>query len=264
MPAALIAPVQRQRGVKPPAGTQLNRGHPLAQGMKFCFPLNENGGRPLDLVAGRNLTSLPTWTSSRWGPAIDVNITGSGTAAYGIQNPLGILPAAAPFAVFALLDFGDASVGTSGAVYACVNPPGGSPRFAMNYETFSNANLGVTKSAVVDMACGTAPPSGKSAVLWQFEADRSGTTCVNGAISVNSNTAAFDTAGSGAQYGTVGRDDSKYRIAALYHWHRNLTRTEMLMLNDDPFCMIGERPTRSAAVGSVVHAWHTSVVKVWV
>ena len=37
---------------QPPAGTQLDRSHPLAQGLVFFAPLNEGGGDAVDLVTG--------------------------------------------------------------------------------------------------------------------------------------------------------------------------------------------------------------------
>lgn len=253
------------RGIKPPPGAQLNRGHPLAQGMVLCFPFNEAGGRPIDLVAGRSLTTKPTWVNSRWGPALDVDSAGSGF--YAISNPVGLNPPNPfrPWAGFALLDFGDRSTGTASAVLDFVFPPNGSHRFTFNYEVSSNANLGASKSTVVDMAAGTAPPAGKAAVTWQFASDTSLITCVDGAITTNSNTTAFATNGDGSSYAVIGRDSAKFRIAALYMWHRRLlSADEMLLLNTDPFCMIGTHPNRGLSLGGgTPAAWHTSLVKVW-
>lgn len=52
---------------KPPLGAQLNRSHPLAQGLVGCWLLSENGGnRALSATGANNGTLLdgPTWVAS--------------------------------------------------------------------------------------------------------------------------------------------------------------------------------------------------------
>lgn len=59
---------------KPPIGSQINWGHPLAQGLTACFLLNEGGGQQItDLVSGANnptVTGSFSWSNSFMGPVI--------------------------------------------------------------------------------------------------------------------------------------------------------------------------------------------------
>ncbi len=51
---------------KPPAGSQIDWSHSLAQGLAVCFLLNENGGSQVfDIVGGLSmpLTGTPAWSS---------------------------------------------------------------------------------------------------------------------------------------------------------------------------------------------------------
>ena len=65
--------LRRSYTIKPPPGTQINWGHPLARGLVGCWLFNENGGlRAIDL-AGNNhgiLTNGPLWVPGRNGIAL--------------------------------------------------------------------------------------------------------------------------------------------------------------------------------------------------
>lgn len=62
---------------KPPAGVQLDRGHPLAQGLVFLVPFNEGAGVPRDLVRGLAgaPAGAPTWGGSTHGVAVKRSAT---------------------------------------------------------------------------------------------------------------------------------------------------------------------------------------------
>ncbi len=59
---------------KPPLGTPINWGHPLAQGLVGCWLMNEGGGLYAFDSSGRNnkgaLTNLPLWYPGKSGTAL--------------------------------------------------------------------------------------------------------------------------------------------------------------------------------------------------
>ncbi len=57
---------------KPPVGVQLDRGHPLAQGLNTLLVLNEGVSGPVDLVRGGagTLIGSASWVQSDFGPAV--------------------------------------------------------------------------------------------------------------------------------------------------------------------------------------------------
>ena len=62
--------------LKPPKGAMLNRGHPLARGLKGCWLMNEGGGTIVNDLSGNGNTGIlsgtaPTWIAGSEGPAID-------------------------------------------------------------------------------------------------------------------------------------------------------------------------------------------------
>lgn len=61
---------------KPPLGSQLDRGHPLAAGLASYLLLNEGGGGPRDLAnpgGGWTVTGAPPWVSGRPGPGLKLD-----------------------------------------------------------------------------------------------------------------------------------------------------------------------------------------------
>lgn len=69
--------------VKPPAGVQIDRGHPLAQGLVSLWPVNEGGGGILQDVAGENpirLQGSPQWQPGQLGPDFQCSSSQYGVA----------------------------------------------------------------------------------------------------------------------------------------------------------------------------------------
>ncbi len=71
---------------KPPVGTQINFGHPLANGLSAAYVLNEGGG-PVYEAAGRGalgaIAGSPTWNFGSLGQQIGSFTTGSGYIDFG-------------------------------------------------------------------------------------------------------------------------------------------------------------------------------------
>mgnify|MGYP003516291928 FL=1 len=63
-----------------PSFPQLNRSHPLAQGLIGCFPLAEGGGPVRNLVTGESyaLTGGGAWTGGPSGYILDCNANDRG------------------------------------------------------------------------------------------------------------------------------------------------------------------------------------------
>lgn len=62
-----MARLPRRWGVtKPPPGSQINWGHPLALGLVDCVLFNEQGGRPRELATGETLADVAT--GAIWSP----------------------------------------------------------------------------------------------------------------------------------------------------------------------------------------------------
>lgn len=62
--------------LKPPVGTQLDRGHPLAFGLRGAWLLNEGGQRLVNLADGRPSSTAvgsPAWRQGPSGPALQIN-----------------------------------------------------------------------------------------------------------------------------------------------------------------------------------------------
>jgi hypothetical protein len=65
---------------KPPAGTPIDWGHPLTQGLVVCVPFNEGrGSRAMDLASGRllTLTTGAVWEARAAGAGVRCNATGA-------------------------------------------------------------------------------------------------------------------------------------------------------------------------------------------
>jgi hypothetical protein len=61
----------RPNTVKPPPGVQVNRGHPLAAGLKCLLTFSQGAGSPIDIVRNRVAarSGSPGWAVDRGGPA---------------------------------------------------------------------------------------------------------------------------------------------------------------------------------------------------
>src|SRR2546421_50667 len=80
--------------MKPPVGTQINFGHPLAKGLVGCWLFNEFGGKLVSNGLFRNHgtlsgATLPSWSTGPTGPAL----TFDGSSSYvdvGSDSVLGL------------------------------------------------------------------------------------------------------------------------------------------------------------------------------
>lgn len=80
----------------PPVGAQINRAHPLANGLLSCWLFNENGGGVVNDCASVNsgiFTVAPIWSASGHGPSLKFD--GSTTYVTTLSSPLN--PSTQPF-----------------------------------------------------------------------------------------------------------------------------------------------------------------------
>ncbi|MDB5349179.1 MAG: hypothetical protein JWN86_426 [Planctomycetota bacterium] len=80
---------------KPLVGAQINRTHPLSQGLMRQFLFAEGGGTALaDLVGGRNLatSNAPPWGNSPYGPKLTYNGTNQQATGNDAGLPTGTNP----------------------------------------------------------------------------------------------------------------------------------------------------------------------------
>ena len=66
---------------KPPLGSRIDTGHPLAQGLVACWLFNEGGGTLVRDITGNGNdatpdTGTPTWTPTTEGIAVDLDSFG--------------------------------------------------------------------------------------------------------------------------------------------------------------------------------------------
>jgi hypothetical protein len=87
---AVIAPINiAPQIMKPPLGRQLNRAHPLANGLVACWLFNEGvGGKVADLSGNKNdgaLAGNASWVAGKFGSAIDLD--GVDGTKISVSNP---------------------------------------------------------------------------------------------------------------------------------------------------------------------------------
>lgn len=89
-----MARLNRSWGLtKPPPGTQVNRGHPLAHGLISAVPLNEGAGKPTDVAQNLTLgigsfTTMPAWGMTQMGPGLVFTKTTSDGVKIGLVNSI--------------------------------------------------------------------------------------------------------------------------------------------------------------------------------
>lgn len=221
--------------VKPPPGTTINYGHPIAQGLSLCFLFNEGSGVPSDLVSGHQLTTVPTWVKNRYGGGIR-----STSGGYQTTNASRWGPVAVPFSTFALIsDFLGSA--TYASIVTSTNPPSGRPRFSHDIsEWFNSGKVGMTKAAVTNDPSALVAPTGTTPIGWATRRDLKTDVYVGAVAGQCTNTSGFNTGGSGAIDGKICDDNGTktFTTSVLYFWKRWLPANDMLALVADPYCFL--------------------------
>jgi hypothetical protein len=233
MPGVLL---RQSPSSKPPIGSQVNWGHPLARGLSYCAPLNEGGGHATDLVSGNYGGGAVGWTTS---------VAGRGTAGsgYGSTAPTVGNP---PFTVAALVVvYGVPSSGYSNLI-ANVNFVSGSNNQGFDLQmqpttdTWSGVAWKVFANTVNEnnqvIANDPSPPLGVPLLYVGTYDGAAGSLYRNGRL-IGSASASYLTPANPLVYG--GDVPAASAVTHFgYVWNRILTLGEMARLLVEPFGML--------------------------
>jgi len=236
--------------LKPPKGAMLNRGHPLARGLKGCWLMNEGGGTIVnDMSRNGGVIQLaaaaasPTWSACDLGPALSfdggdyaiqsfetspLDITGSLTIVTYV-NPsslTGYPTVVSKWGASGNKQFKLAAALNNGAPYIDISPNGSGDVYRAGASNLTvgawNQLAGVYNStaATLDIY--------KNGVL------------SNGGLTGTVTTSIFS---SSARICVGASDDASFsnkysgKIGYVYIYNRALTPTDIMNLYRSPFCM---------------------------
>lgn len=233
---------------KPPAGSLLRRGHPLANGLMLAWVFDQQGGtNSPDMAGGRpgtlvNFPTVPTWTTGPRGRSLSFDGTDDvvRTVAPAWVYPLTVaalvrpssLPAESRIAGFAESANNNAQLGigilSTGAIKAADEGSSGA-------ETNATSAAGLVAAGDWCLIAGVY--SGVSLrTVWLNGTQRaSNTTTRTGTLTQVDRFAAGRRDRSSPVHPFAGLID------AVYWWNRALTATDQEMLAGDPFCMFRRR-----------------------
>ena len=141
--------LRRSYTAKPPLGSQINQGHPLAQGLVGCWMMNEGGGNLILDLTNRSKTSI---TTPLWKPSgLLVNSSTTYPSFVGSYSPGGLnltvflqfTPIGAPIVGSHCLWIGGNNV-TAGFPYIRLQTDGLFHLLKSRQASIANANVGYT------------------------------------------------------------------------------------------------------------------------
>lgn len=219
--------------LKPPAGTLLDRSHPLTRGLVFFAPFNEGAGTPLDLISGTRAT-MPVigWGPTRYGAAYD-QAGGTGGTYVRWTNVMATANTAWTMAVILRVRAQD----SNGVMIASIGP-------GTKYYQISSANDLLASNGVITLSPTLTFADGRDRMVVMSNDGSTSRAYINGTLYGTASEASA--MGSGAktwQYGAWSADgwDLDGRIAAGWVWDRVLSATEVRELSQRPFDMMMPR-----------------------
>jgi len=244
--AVLIRP-RSWGAVKPPPGSSINWGLPLAQGLYLCFPMNEQGGAPRDLVRGLQTVATPGAGSVGWAPmggrrtvGMGARNTGVGYWSLGAEGsaPLTSMPTTACTVMLARHTVAQAGndcafgIGTDSA-HECLAYISFAGTVYWDYGGGAGANrVSVGGLSLADDT-------------WAFVAGLRGSMIVqNGVVRASQGTAisrmvGTETFGIGNGGGSsTNNAGNENRYGFFYMWSRELSLTEIQWLHAEPFALL--------------------------
>lgn len=224
--AGLLLPRGSWGEQKPPVGTQLDRGHPLAQGLIGAWLFNEGGGRaPQNAATARPLpTARTVLYSPRGGGGLNINGTGA------FWGPSSLLTEGPPYTIVAWHTV--RAVGTNQNVVA-FSLGGGAPFQGFTIDTTGSLNYYDAISGSV--AGPTAIVGRRYSQIVAADTTTARRYYVNGKPF---GTATGSFSGGTDQFGvgswTSGSDAAFVDLHGLYLYRRALSPTEIRALHDAP------------------------------
>jgi hypothetical protein len=246
--------IKRWGSTKPPASTQLDRSHPLANRLVGCWPMNEGGGRKITNLVTKNDATL---VNNGWAGAP----TFDGSTSYGVTSNIDLSP------------YRKITVAWRMWWNAFANDDA----LAMELSANVNANYGAflvnPNSSNLGFGCGTVTPAGytvptyarPSAKQWHHYAMTIDMTKTSAAVDLyvdgilqTPTDRTYDAApsgnfanqplylmsrGGGALFGNG-------RMEALGIWGRMLTANEIADMNAKPFELLQPTRIRAYSIGT--------------
>lgn len=222
----------RKRGnFKPPAGVQVDWGHPVASGMIECFLLNEGGGFPVNIAIPvyKTNSNSGTWVSYTPGTGLNNNFFTSNQ--WVIANST---------LNYAAADF------TFRALWLPNNYTGGFTDTFMKgneFRIFIDTNGDISLVALGGTDGGSLTTGMTTGKVWDFVLTRAGSTCtgyVNGISKgtfSNGNTTIqtvnFQYTGDGGR-GSIG----DMKIFEHQFWNRALDAAQVQQIYENPYCFL--------------------------
>ncbi len=235
---------------KPPLGVQINRGHPLAQGLIGCWLMNEGGGttvRDLAAIAASlalnvdgTLVASAAWIPGRDGVAVQTSQATSSFIDVGSTSCTTFMLATQSWAAWVLTT-------TTGASQQIVAVNGNNLRYRIN----SDQTIGLlANGAAINYSTSAAITSGRWYHL-SVTCGPNGTAIYINGVNAASDGTAFTIPSFGtAHFGEFSSETLTGAISQVVAYNRVLSAAEVLGLYTQPYCFLQPQSPRYRVSGT--------------
>lgn len=228
----MLISIPRKTGglTKPPLGTQLNRSHPLSQGLLCGYLFNEGGGLIAYDVNGKLNATQNAGTSATQAPGIFGNcISFPGTTSGGFKTANATDSGSVTASVWV-----NYSNRAQSGMFIEKSPVNSTWEFFMQSSTI------YVRGASITSVTATAPSANTWNHLLMTIAGTTATIYINGVVAASGAVTAIGTTTSVINLGCY--DDTAYFYTGLmdlpFVWNRVLSSAEIQLLYTSPFCMM--------------------------